>query len=324
MPPYLRLNPTADFPASQYFEEGPIARALAATDQGRYLSIAPSVWSPLGYHVRRTRPFWGLMGAQQSMLFDLEEGQGYNSIQVVRYWEFLRVVDPKPIRYNAAGFTHAQPIALDLLQVRYLIQPVQDQIAVPGEVPVAQQGRWVLYRLPADTPRASLVTSWSVVGSSEDALTAILDSGFRPADRAVLEGRPSFTPSTVTVPTGNGSALYRSTGPQSALVTVDAPAPSIVLVRNVYDKNWRATVDGRSVSVLPADYLVQGIPVPPGRHTIVLSYDDPTVGLGILGTALSLAVLLGLAAFMANRRRPSPPVPPVVEPSVDDGPGSVQ
>jgi len=200
MRPYLPLQASAEFPASSYFVERPIARAIAAGGQGRYLSIAPSVWSTLGYHVRRTAPFWGLMGAQQSMLFDLEEGQGYNSIQELRYWEFVRVVDPKLIRYNAAGFVQAEPIALDLLQVRYLIQPVEDPPAVAGEVPMARQGRWVVYRLPGDTSRASLATSWSVAGSSEDALTAILDPGFRSADRAIVDGRQAFEPSTATVP----------------------------------------------------------------------------------------------------------------------------
>ena len=145
---------------------------------------------------------------------------------------------------------------------------------------MARQGRWVVYRLPGDTSRASLATSWSVAGSSEDALTAILDPGFRSADRAIVEGRPAFEPSTATVPAGAGSAAYRSTGPQSAVVSVDAPRPAIVVIRTVYDKDWRATVDGHPVHILPTDYLVQGVPVPAGRHTVRVWYHDPTIGPG--------------------------------------------
>ena len=301
---HLTLNHADYFPASEYFQEGAMARALRERDDGRYLSIAPRVWSPLGYHVRRTPPYWGLMGAQQSMLFGLEEGQGYNSIQLVRYWEFLRAVDPKRIRYNAAGFTRVKPIAIDLLQVRYLIQPIEDEPVVAGEVPVAQQGRWILYQLPPSTERATLATTWTVAPSSEAALTAVLEPSFRPANEVVLEGEPHLAPSPAA--TGGGSAVYRATGAQSAVVQVDASAPSIVVVRNVYDPGWHAVVDGRPVRVLPADYLVQGIPVPPGRHTILLSYDDPSVGYGLLGSALSLAVLLGLAGLLVRRERRDP------------------
>jgi len=310
---YLHLNRASFFPASDYLHEGPIALALKQRDDGRYLSIAPTVWTPLGYHVRRTPPFWGLMGAQQSMLFGLEEGQGYNSIQLVRYWEFVRAVDPKRIKYNAAGFTRARPLALDLLQVRYLIQPIEDDPAVPGEVQIAQQGRWVLYQLPpsASPGRATVVPSWSVVSSSEAALTAVLDPSFRPAEQVVLEGRPALAPSPAPSPAASpgGTATYRATGLQSAVVHVEASAPSIVLVRNVYDPNWHATVDGRPVRVLPADYLVQGIPVPAGRHTISLTYDDPSIGYGMIGTALSLVILLGVAGFIRYRGNRAHAVP---------------
>ncbi len=86
---------------------------------------------------------------------------------------------------------------------------------------------------------------------------------------------------------------------------MDAPAPGIVLVRQTYDPDWHATVDGRVVAVLPADYLDQGIPVPPGHHVISLTYHDPWVGWGLLGSGVALALLLGTAGGLAvwQRRR---------------------
>jgi uncharacterized membrane protein YfhO len=88
----------------------------------------------------------------------------------------------------------------------------------------------------------------------------------------------------------------------------------VVLVRNAYDPGWHATVDGHPVAVLAADYVDQGVPVPTGSHTIVLSYDDPAVGYGLVGTALSLVALLGSAAFLRARRksRTGPNHPPEV------------
>ena len=76
------------------------------------------------------------------------------------------------------------------------------------------------------------------------------------------------------------------------------PRPSIVVVRNSYDPDWHATVDGRRVPILPADYVDQGIPVPPGRHRILLAYHDPWIGLGLIGSGVSLAILLGLAVLL--------------------------
>jgi uncharacterized membrane protein YfhO len=77
----------------------------------------------------------------------------------------------------------------------------------------------------------------------------------------------------------------------------------VVLVRNAYDPNWRATVDGRPVRVLPADYVDQGIPVPAGTHVVDLTYDDRTIGLGLLGSGASLTLLFGVALVIAVRTR---------------------
>ncbi|TMK79096.1 MAG: hypothetical protein E6G47_08900 [Actinobacteria bacterium] len=130
--PYFDLSSQGLIPASSYLQAGPIARALESLPTGRYLSISPGTYAPAGYHVHRSPPSWGLMAMQRSMLFGLEEGQGFNSLQIRRYWMFVRAVDPKRIRYNAADFLHAEPIALNLLQVAYLIQGTADAQPSPA------------------------------------------------------------------------------------------------------------------------------------------------------------------------------------------------
>jgi len=103
------------------------------------------------------------------------------------------------------------------------------------------------------------------------------------------------------------SAVYRRSGDGGARVTVEGGAPSLLVIRNTYDSNWRATVDGRPADVVPAQYLAQGVFVPPGRHVVELTYDDPTIALGLAGSAAALA-LLGIASAWpgAQRRRYDP------------------
>ena len=75
------------------------------------------------------------------------------------------------------------------------------------------------------------------------------------------------------------------------------------MVRNAYDPHWQATVDGRPVPVLRADYFLQGIPVGAGRHAILLTYRDPSIDLGLAGSAVVVVVILGAAILL--RRRPA-------------------
>jgi uncharacterized membrane protein YfhO len=87
----------------------------------------------------------------------------------------------------------------------------------------------------------------------------------------------------------------------AATIRASASAPAVLLVRIPYERNCHASVDGKSVEVLPADYLDMGVAIPSGEHTVQLRYEDPSIGYGLLGTALSLLGLLG-AAFYFHRR----------------------
>jgi hypothetical protein len=284
-------------PAAAYLQEGPIARYLAAHPGTRYLTIAPSQWTPRGYQVRDARADWGLMGSQRSMLFGLEEAQGYNPAQSLRYWMFVREVDPKDIYFNAAGFTRAEPVALDLLDVGYVVRDTATVAGLAGD-PVATEDGWTLLALPNTPPRASVVPSWSQAGSSAAALAAVLRPGFDPDRAAVIEASPPGR----SIANAGGSAAYRQLGPQAARVVVDVSAPALVLVRNAYDPGWHARVDGRATPVFAADSIDQGVAVPAGHHVIELSYDDPSIGYGLLGSALSLLALVILASLLQWRR----------------------
>ena len=105
---------------------------------------------------------------------------------------------------------------------------------------------------------------------------------------------------------------YETTGTSSATLTVSTTASAMVLVRTPFDPGWRATVDGRPAPVLPADFLDQAVPVPPGRHTVVLAYRDPWIAVGLAGTAVAVAALVCLIAAAARRDRRLEPAQPSV------------
>jgi hypothetical protein len=290
------LDPTID--ARAYLRPSSIAQALRG--RGRYLSLDPEAATNRGFLTLLSPRWWGLLANQRSMLFGLEDAQGYNPVQLSRYWTFVRRATDLPLDYNAAIFPDPSARVLDLLGVDWIVAPAGSPPPDTRISPVAVDGRWALFARVDAPPRASFVSRWRVVRGPDRALADAMAPGTDPSSEVVLEEDPGLGPS------GPASsepfpATYRSTGLGSAVITVVAPRDGMVVVRNSYDPGWRARIDGRPARVLAADGIVQAVPVPAGRHTITLAYRDPSIALGILGSCFGVVTLLAVG-WLARRR----------------------
>jgi hypothetical protein len=277
-----------------YVRPGPIARAIEDAHSGRYLTLTDIRTQD------RAQRSAGNVFLNQALLYRIENVGGYNSIQPLRYWMFVRAAQNEGQDYQLAMFDKPSPLIYDLLDVDFVIAPT-DQLP-PGTEPVVREGPWALYRQQVPPVRAVVVPMWIEMKDANAALAAVLSPLFDPDREVILEGgRQGATASNAG---SAGQATYTSLGDQRARVIVTTPGPAVVLVKNGYDPGWHATLDGRPVRVEPGDYAFQAVRVPAGRHTIVLSYDDPWIGLGVLGSALVVIAMLG-ASFVLRRRTPT-------------------
>ena len=92
----------------------------------------------------------------------------------------------------------------------------------------------------------------------------------------------------------------------SARAVVEGDVDSLLVVSQAMADGWTARVDGEPAELVAVDGALQGVFVPAGRHTVVLSYMPSTF---VLGSAVSGAA--GLAMVLAavvpwRRRRPVP------------------
>lgn len=282
----MRPLPAPELRAARFAAGGPIEQAIAE-DEGfaRVLYVGE-----------------GLTWMFRPPIAGIETANGYNPVQLRRYWSYIRAVMPDEVRYNLSIFPTAIPpaTALDLLQVGWVTLPEK---ATPpaGATEVASDPGRVLYRLESVPQRFSLIDSWLEARSATHARETITEPAFPVSDTVVLEKEPSFSaPGDGTGATG---VRFRIDDPNSITVRTESSQREILLIRNAWDENWSATVDGRPKEVMVADYFLQGVALGPGEHTVKLTYEDPNIKTGALGTGISVLVLLLGAAIVGVLER---------------------
>ena len=240
------------------------------------------------------------------LVHEVEEPIGYTSVQKLRYWLFVRTVNGGKGVYNKGIFRRPQPSLLSLFQVGWVIahesrpNSTKDIEDLLSESPTATRRKSTLYEVTDPGERASLLSDWRVVSDPREALDAVTAPGFDSYETVVLEKDPGIDPGATRGEVGEVS--YAPRGTQGAHIEVDSPSPAVLVIRNVFDKGWEASIDGEPVAIQRADYLMQAIPVPEGSHEVEIAYKDPLIGLGLAGSGASILVLLALA-LLAHRRR---------------------
>jgi hypothetical protein len=275
----------------------------------RYLTwVLPAASFEKGYLFAQHERDWPALTMERGTLFGIPDVLGYNPVQLVRYWNFIRAANRLSVFYNASIVNDPTLPLVRLLGVRYLITLHGQQPAGAGGRVIMSTGGYDLVEVYGWEPRVSVVSSWTVASDQTQALAGVRDPAFNPATTAILETAPGIVadpPSPGTFPGAYPSATYLEIDPEHIRLDATATDASIVVVRNSYDPGWSATVDGRPTPVLPTDYLMQGVPVQAGHHIIDLTYRDTAITTGLEGSAGAWGMLL-LAlptALVLERRR---------------------
>jgi uncharacterized membrane protein YfhO len=88
-------------------------------------------------------------------------------------------------------------------------------------------------------------------------------------------------------------------GLQQVTIEAETTAAATLVLTDTYYPGWTATVDSRETAVYPAYYMMRGITIPPGRHTVVFKYQPDYFTWGALGT---ISAFLFCSFYFISRR----------------------
>jgi len=180
---------------------------------------------------------------------------------------------------------------LSMLNTKYLTygQPVQ----LPG-FEVAFQGQsGVVMENTNVQPKAWFVDSLIVKTDAQEALSYLNHQDFDPAKHAVLQ-KDISTERSLTA----GSAEVTTLAPRKIEIeTVNEGDGFLVIGEVFYPAGWSATIDGELAEILKTNYVLRGIEVPAGNHTITLEFNPTSHTLGStlawIGNGLVFLIFVG-------------------------------
>ena len=167
-------------------------------------------------------------------------------------------------------------------------------------------GPFALVEFTGALPRASLHPRWQVITNASEALAKIADPAFDPLKEVVLSDPPSAQPSPDATP---GSVVIESYSSRIVRMKTEAATPSVLLFIEHLEPAWKAYVDGQPVPTLRANYLVRGVELPAGGHTVEFRLESDNKGIYLTVGSQILAVLLIGVVLVTGRKEEEPSAP---------------
>jgi hypothetical protein len=228
--------------------------------------------------------------------FEIEDLWGASPLRPQRYDEFL--APPMPIERT-----------WELLNVKYVIT-WREELYVPSTIiyqEPAHDGITYVHQLDEVGPRAWLVTQ-TEIADDKTILEKIADPNFDRWTTALLEPNtiwqsPNNKPINNSQFTKQPQVAHNSQlDPGFLTYKVTASTPALLILSETHYPGWQATVDGQSVPVFRANYVLRAVPIPAGEHTVELTFQPLTFTIGAIISGLTLVAVVILLIIYRRKR----------------------
>ncbi len=221
---------------------------------------------------------------------------GYHAAKLRRYQELIDHHLQPEMQKMVQGLQDGAPVdsvfeglsALNMLNTRYVIFDLNQN-------PI---------RNPFPLGNAWFVSDFKVVGNADDEIKFM--EGFDPSETAVVDKRfADLIPETSFSKDENGE--IKLTGYQPNHLTYDFSAGSdqfTVFSEIYYDKGWNAYIDDEPVDHFRVNYVLRGMVIPAGEHTVEFKFEPKSYYTGNkISLASSLLMLLAVVGYGAAKIR---------------------
>ncbi|HWY75363.1 MAG TPA: hypothetical protein VN281_07090, partial [Verrucomicrobiae bacterium] len=137
----------------------------------------------------------------------------------------------------------------------------------------------------------------AIFADDQDTLERLVSNEFDPVHQVYLppEAKPS-----VIAKRAEARILASKFANEHVDAEVEASAPTMMVIAQIFHSSWRAYVDDRPAPLWRANYAFQALEIPAGRHKVRLVYEDRPFQIGGIISVGTLA--LCIAGLLMKRK----------------------
>ena len=73
-----------------------------------------------------------------------------------------------------------------------------------------------------------------------------------------------------------------------------------------YQNGWKATIDGKEAEILNVNYVLRGLQIPAGKHTIEFKFEPEVIKTGstiALMSSIGMFLLIGAGVYFERKKK---------------------
>ena len=227
----------------------------------------------------------------------------YVGTNIMRYWQLTNT----RFLFGVPGMSDLLNRDLDPVEKRFRQIMSFGLFQKPGTTFAGVQtnatGPFSLNEFTGALPRAKLYSQWQVVTNSVETLTILANPLFKP-ENVVLVNDEITSPAPQAASTNSGTVSYVSYAPKHIVQKTSSSVPGVLLLNDRHHPDWRVSIDGTPAKLLRCNFIVRGVQVPSGDHTVEWKFKPNLTAFKISLSALIFGLMLcGVTWWLTMRPR---------------------
>jgi hypothetical protein len=185
-------------------------------------------------------------------------------------------------------------------------KPGVQQVEDNGDITIQtnDNGHIALIEFTKALPRAKLYSNWQMLDDTTT-LAKLNSPEFDPTKTVLIATNTPVSQTPAHPDADPGTVTITSYQPRDIKLQADAKTPAILLLNDRTGEYWTVWVDQKPASILRCNYIMRGVFVPEGQHTIEFRFRAPLAWLYVSVSAFAIGVLLaGYVIFTRRGRTP--------------------